>query len=66
MARYPTTAKGWLLTAVAATVVVIAVFASGIGTVLVGAALAGLVAYVLYVVGLNIHSWATTQYERRR
>lgn len=63
---YPTTARGWLVLLALAVIAVIVVFASGLWTILVGAVLVAVLAYVVYIVGVNIHTWATTQYDRRQ
>lgn len=65
MAGYPTSARGWLVTITAVLILVIAVFASGLWTIIVGGVLVAAVAYFVYILGVNIHSWATTQYDRR-
>jgi hypothetical protein len=53
----PETAKGVLIAAFLSIVLVIAVFTTGLAPVAIGALLAGVVLYALYVVGVRLHRW---------
>ena len=54
------------LATIGGTVALIALFSSGLGTLLLGGVLIAVAVYVLAVVVLNIHGWATTIYKRQR
>jgi membrane protein YdbS with pleckstrin-like domain len=62
----PTTPAGWLAALAVLAVVAIAFFASGIWTIAIGAVLVAAVAYLIYVVGVNVHRYLTTRLDNRR
>jgi len=64
MPRYPTSAVGVLLTIGAVVVAAVALVTTGLGPILLAAALVGVVLYVVYVIAVNVHRWATTRYDR--
>lgn len=62
----PSTPAGWLAALAVLVVVAIAFFASGIWTIVIGAALVAALAYLIYVVGVNVHRYLTTRLDNRR
>jgi len=54
------------LATIGVTVVLIALFSTGLGPLLLGGALVAIVVYLVAVVVLNIHGWSTTIYKRKR
>jgi len=54
------------LATIVGTVALIALFSSGLGTLVLGGLLVAVVVYLIAVVVLNIHGWATTIYKRQR
>lgn len=58
------TAMGSGIAIVALSVGVIAALTTGLGPVIAGGALIALVLYLIYLIVINIHRWATTRYLR--
>lgn len=59
-------ALGAALAIAAGTLLTIAVFTTGLAPILLGGLLLAVLMYVVYVVIINIHRWATTISTRRR
>ncbi len=64
MPRYPTSAVGVLLTVGVVLVALAALVTTGIGPILLATAIVGAVLYIVYVLAVNVHRWATTRYDR--
>ncbi len=64
MPRYPTTGVGILLTVGVVLVALAALATTGLGPILLATVLVGIVLYVVYVLAVNVHRWATTRYDR--
>jgi len=62
--RYPTTGVGILLTVGVVLVALAALATTGLGPILLATVLVGIVLYVVYVLAVNVHRWATTRYDR--
>lgn len=59
-------ALGASITIAFATVVLIALFTTGLGPILLGGAIVAALLYISYIAFINVHRWSTTLYERRR
>lgn len=64
--QYPKTPAGVLITIGIVAFLVVIAATSGLLTYILGGVLIAAILYAVYVIGLNLHRWSTTLYDRRR